>query len=450
MNCDTQWITRTLARCALMSVILLIAVTATAGTAQAQTPDPNPDLEAGCGLDIVFVLDESGSIVAAGGAGFIADEVRSAADTFATALEGTGSRIAVVEFNSAARQASVGGSTGYQTVDSTYVSNFSSYLYGDCTHTGCTGNNNTANSNQYDPEDYGFSDYFTNWQDALEEVNTINDTLAVADLVVFFTDGNPTTNNGGCGGNLPCAITAANTVKADGSHIFVVGIPNNTVDEGNVQAISGTDEYPMPPGNTNTFAEADYSILTDADQLANALRDVVIQLCGGIRVIKVLDGDGNLGTTGDRVPGEGWEFTVNVDTGGASTDPVSGTTGPSGNLNFVILYGTNTSVVVDIVETLPPDSDLLSASCVDATDNGTFTDATSSIDDVEIAKLETATCTFINKIPDFTAVRLNALTAASPGAPFGASPVLVLAFGLAVVATGGLVWLRRTEVTSKK
>jgi hypothetical protein len=47
-------------------------------------------------------------------------------------------------------------------------------------------------------------------------------------------------------------------------------------------------------------------------------------------------------------------------------------------------------------------------------------------------------------------IALAALTASSPDAPFGASPALALAIGLAVVALGGFVWLRRTEVTSKK
>ena len=53
----------------------------------------NPDLQPGCGIKVVLVLDASGSI-----SGSELTAVRSAANTFLTALVNTGSQVAIVEF----------------------------------------------------------------------------------------------------------------------------------------------------------------------------------------------------------------------------------------------------------------------------------------------------------------------------------------------------------------
>ena len=62
---------------------------------------PNPDLQAGCGLDIVMVLDESGSINSTE-----AQQMRDAATAVYDSMEDTGSRLAIVEFNTSAPSAS--------------------------------------------------------------------------------------------------------------------------------------------------------------------------------------------------------------------------------------------------------------------------------------------------------------------------------------------------------
>ncbi|HXH17626.1 MAG TPA: PKD domain-containing protein [Chitinophagales bacterium] len=244
----------------------------------AQTPLPNPDLIQSCPYDIIFVLDESGSIVGQQtGTTYISPQIRSGSSSLISSLNGTGSRVAVVEFNSTARRAVIGGSIAYQTIDNNYVAAFGNYANQD--------NNTTPDASQFDPEDC--SGCWTNWEDALNIVANINATEDTADLVIFFTDGMPTAyfdSSGTLITGLSAAITtqalldaigAANIVKTHGSHIFVVGIPNPNLPEPNVQAISDPDKYPVPEPN---FLKGDYSVSTPAtlqQDLANLVLDLI-------------------------------------------------------------------------------------------------------------------------------------------------------------------------------
>ncbi|HOY49135.1 MAG TPA: hypothetical protein PK281_07020, partial [Flavobacteriales bacterium] len=102
---------------------------------------------------------------------------------------------------------------------------FQNYLYG-------------SSGVRYNPIASGNCIGWTNWEDALVDVQTLD-----ADLVIFFTDGNPTAYNvakaNGCAGGtvttaddnsyssntaLNRAITEANDVKAQGKHMFVAAV----------------------------------------------------------------------------------------------------------------------------------------------------------------------------------------------------------------------------------
>ncbi len=239
----------------------------------------NPDLNVGSCEDfrVILVLDESGSIQDAGAE----SEVRSAAIAMVDGLTGSGAELAVVEFASIAVNSNIAMSTGYQIVTGNpttavggatgYVEDFEDYI----------------NAN-YDPRSMVAEGIWTNWEDAFNKV--LN--LPPADIVIVVTDGNPTAINTpgtcppgtfGCDGtpysygctscnissSLPPAIFPANTVRGQGSHIFVLGVGSN-IGVNNIKAISGDDAdlcadtdaacqiiNPTDP----SFGEADYALI---------------------------------------------------------------------------------------------------------------------------------------------------------------------------------------------
>ena len=261
----------------------------------AQTPAINPDLAPSCPMNILFILDESGSINGYGsGTANVSSQVRTGAGSLLNALSGTGSRVAVVEFNTTARRASIGGTTAYQVVDASTINDFLGYIND-------PSGNTAAESNHYDPEDYIANPQttFTNWQDALVMAKSMNATEGVAQLIVFFTDGNPTAYNKSTGGvttgttptvtanALNIATTAANNVKAQGSHIFVIGFPNPNLSETNLQAISGTERYPdLQPD----FTLGDYTV-SSSQTLQQDLHSVGVVICHtDLKLIKTVSG----------------------------------------------------------------------------------------------------------------------------------------------------------------
>ena len=242
-------------------------------------PVANPDLSPGACDDfkVILVLDESGSIdPGANGAsgGDFGPDVRNAAIAMANGLVDSGAELAVIEFASLASNSNINGSTDFQEVTPAYVTAFTTYI-----------------NNSYDPSNGAVTQgVWTNWQDALQKVLDLD----TADLVLFVTDGNPTAivqpgggcPAGDCGGTpdevgscvtctastaLPLAIDNANLIKAEGTHMFVLGVGSG-IDEANIAAISGFDKDLCPendavcqalPENANDpiFSEADYALI---------------------------------------------------------------------------------------------------------------------------------------------------------------------------------------------
>jgi uncharacterized repeat protein (TIGR01451 family) len=255
-------------------------------------PTKNPDLAPRCGINVILILDESGSINPDGPTDY-APAVRSAAKAFLDSLSGTGSKVALIAFSTTAKE-----EIPYTTVDSASITGtFTPYL-----------------NNQYKPGGW------TNWEDAFKEAKETNTKGPVANMVVFITDGDPTARNqdGTAVTNLvegeALALTKAQTesdrVKAQGSHIFAIGVGSAVQKETSARrltAVSGAQQYPDAD-----FEQADYTLVEEFDDLAQALRDLAIELCqASVTVTKKIDpeGDGTYVTAG-----AGWNFTATVAT----------------------------------------------------------------------------------------------------------------------------------------
>jgi uncharacterized repeat protein (TIGR01451 family) len=252
-------------------------------------PGPNPNLEPVCGIDVMLVLDESGSI------GANAQKVRDAARAFLDALAGTGSSVSIVDFSTTARQ-----QVPYTTVTQDSIAQvFAPYL-----------------KNGYVPNGW------TNWEAAFQVVKQANATPGgpTADTVFFITDGDPTAHNTPTGtvtglteGDataLRRAAAEADLVKAQGSHVLAMGVGAAVTRETSARrltAVSGFDRYPTPEGD---LGRADYTLIEDFDDLAAALRAFAVALCqASVTVTKLVDeGDGTYR------PDAGWGITATVST----------------------------------------------------------------------------------------------------------------------------------------
>jgi uncharacterized repeat protein (TIGR01451 family) len=251
------------------------------------TPAPNPNLEPLCGIDVMLVLDKSGSIASSGAT----EEVRDATRALLNALSGTGAAMSIVDFSTRAERP-----VGYNTVTpGTIASVFEPYL-----------------ENDYNPSGW------TNWEDAFHEVREANTQGTLADLVVFMTDGDPTARNTDSGGvitglvegdvtALTRAAGEADQVKAQGSHVFALGVGAAVTDPLSARRLtaeSGFNQYPP-----TTFSQADYTLVKDFADLAAALRRIAVELCGGsVTVTKLVDeGDGTFKAD------PGWSFTADVE-----------------------------------------------------------------------------------------------------------------------------------------
>ncbi len=315
----------------------------------------NPPRPTACGLDIVLVMDSSGSVSAAQ-----LNQMRTAFINFVNAfLPNTPTQFAVVDFDTQA-----------------FVLQ------------GFTSNVALLTSAINTPTSGGF----TNWDDALYDArNLFPHRLDKPDMIVFASDGNPNYRYGHLGQGaaststsnaLAAAVAEANIAKKANIRIETFAIGSG-ITLSNLVAISSADAVTS----------------TGFDTLAQSLANLAVQLCGGtVNVTKLLDADGNLGTTGDRTAGIGWTFSTVVDPPDFST-PASGMTDGSGQISFFVDHGADLSAVLDIVETLQAGHTFLSASCTKG-GNPVGTPAALSVNNISITPQDIVACTFINhKLP---------------------------------------------------
>ncbi|NEN25520.1 DUF11 domain-containing protein, partial [Cryomorpha ignava] len=286
----------------------------------------NPDLPADitCGdLRVVLILDESGSI-SPGQTPGAAAAVRSGALQLAQSLLNSGAQLRVVEFATTSSILNLGGAI----VNPSFISNFNNYL------------NSSYSGQSYDPISASPCTGWTNWEAALKDAKGLP-----ADLVIFFTDGNPTAydvNGADCGNvrtpnsgsfsyttALNRAITQADLIKNSGKHMFAVGV--GSVNTANLIDISGSDNFAI---SENIYTD-DYSI-GNFEDLADALGDAVNQICGTeITIDKTV-------SPNPVCPESSVTFTITVENTGGSYDfdainTVLTDAFPAGFSNFAIV-----------------------------------------------------------------------------------------------------------------
>ncbi|MGH9118661.1 MAG: DUF7507 domain-containing protein [Acidimicrobiales bacterium] len=295
---------------------------AAAAPGEPPIPIPNPDLPLGCGIDILVILDESGSIGSAGAT----DDVKEAFRAFTRALRNTGSRMAVAEFSTVARLPLVPPFRDqYVTVTNTTISQvFDPYING------------------FDP------DGLTHWEDGFRVGRYF---LPPPDplrphLTVFITDGDPNKITRETGSNrvtydpgnpvvadneyelqVPLrenqqtqavnnpaknrAVPNANALKAPKSHILAVAVGNGLSSQASLNRIidvSGPDVF-TGTGSFDITTDDVYRV-PDFDDLEEALREAAFQLCApSVTVHKLIDVTPDPDTD-DASPGAGWGMTA--------------------------------------------------------------------------------------------------------------------------------------------
>ncbi len=334
----------------------------------------NPPLLESCGIDMVLVIDSSGSINSTELA-----QMKVALKSFVAAfLPETPTEMAIIEFDTSAA------------VTQAFT------------------NNETSLNNAIDAAVGGG---FTNWDDALFDARSLLPHRPTKpDVIVFASDGNPNRRGGHVAlghsavvaavteqQSLDWATDESDTAKTDGARIIGVGIGGD-LDTVNMSAVTGNTVSPPAPINSSVDV-----ITTNFATLAASLETLAVELCGGTIVAhKIIDGDGNLGTTGDQANGANWTFTTNVDPPDSSL-PASGDTDLNGLILFDIDLGIDDSATVDVIEPGEPGFVFISAACTkpDGPDADTDPDpvgtpAGSGVNDIAVGKLDIISCTFYN------------------------------------------------------
>jgi hypothetical protein len=253
------------------SVSIVAASGALAAPRPIEQPIPNPPLTKACGLNVLMILDESGSI----GTSNATQDVRNAFKAFTDAIKNTSSAMAVAEFSRVARLPAIGGfpPRKYITVtDSTKV-DFDAYI------------NNDFNPNGN-----------TNWEDGLRmgiPKFLPRDNFQVPHLTVFITDGDPNqiirdsvtatdyadkvpladSQTTGANQNTAAdhAVANANNLKTQGSRILAIAVGaglssnaslNRLIRVSGPNVYNGTGDFDI--STDDIYREPDFSKLQDA------------------------------------------------------------------------------------------------------------------------------------------------------------------------------------------
>jgi hypothetical protein len=247
----------------------------------------NPPLPERCGLDVLLLLDRSGSIAPQ------KDTYRDAARQFVSSLSNTPTRLKISSFSD---DTSADQSSFLDLQDSGDVATANSKINGV----------------------YSSPEGSTNWDGGMNLASR-----AGVDVVVFITDGNPTyrdTSTGTSSGgvvdllDLTAGVASANKVKTigkssgTGATILAVGAGTG-VTAGNLAAVSGP------------IAGEDY-VTSSVAGLDDKLQEIANKLCGARIHVRKLTDEGNT-----LSPKAGWTFAAGKPSGSSVTlDPGTVTT----------------------------------------------------------------------------------------------------------------------------
>ena len=306
---------------------------------QANVPSaPNPPLSSTCGLNIALVFDRSGSVSP------FETQFKNAAKAFVDALQGTPSTIGLTGF---AGISEVGG-------------NGIGQVRAPMTEIATVAGANTVKA-AIDAIPFGGLGNAggTNWEDGFKVIGGLAPPI---DVILFMTDGNPTTHDGSLDlgffadpADLDAGVTQANVWKTNGTNgtgtrIIAVGIGDD-VTVANLIDISG------PTQGSDYF-------LTDFETIGSGLQDLAIASCTStITITKNVD-DNNDGVFEVSDGNPDWTFTADATQSVGSltwqnptgTNPVSGSVGADGVILFDwLLDELDATTDVDITETVNPD-----------------------------------------------------------------------------------------------
>ncbi|MCQ4207538.1 vWA domain-containing protein, partial [Streptomyces longispororuber] len=275
----------------------------------------NPALPQKCGLKVALVMDLSGSMNGSVGA------LKTAANTFVDALQGTPSSMAKFTFSSYSPATNGGpNEPGLRSVSTRADAAAFKQTWAHWTES-------TANG-------------ATNWDRALYEPALAGSDY---DVAVVITDGMPTRystpeSTGGNGSTtrvreVENGIFSANALKAKSTRVLAVGVGSGVSGNAsyNLASLSGKTKY----DGTNA-ATADYYQEADFDDAGKALRDLALANCTpSLSVVKQIQAEDG---TVYNAP-EGWTFDGSTTTEGVTVDsPQTTTNDGTGAVNFPLDY----------------------------------------------------------------------------------------------------------------
>jgi hypothetical protein len=300
---------------------------------QAVQPAANPPIEGSCGVDVTLVLDASGSIESS----HAVNDVRDAADAFLDSLNNTDSTARVTQFATVSQQlaprtsiddASLAQGGALRSAINGYYNpkpprpggvNFWQY----------DGSGNALDSRNY--RQNNSLNQYTNWDQGLDQADQ-----GASELVVFITDGDPTAFDFNQPGDpfdpgpppdvavqtdrsnaaqvtIDRAVEEANQIKtgATSSRMLAVGVGqalSSNASRDRLVAISGPQVVRNADlASIDSINDVDVALVTDFGDLAQFLRQVVLELCSPSLTIRKLAQSAG---SADYDPAPGWDMTV--------------------------------------------------------------------------------------------------------------------------------------------